>query len=197
MACRPLIDWIKTLPDLQKPPLHNLNQNDTQAFINYLEARNLTKSTIKGYKRGADVLTKVLRAASVGGLDLDRNYQPFSGLSIKPKQLSPLGIDDTILKDIYPIKTRAKLKVLIALHNLGLSTSEIASCRWKDVDLHGRTIYNYKGESYPMSLPFQAAYKELKSYTKVTEDSKLLTWKPSTVRTWKKFIKSKNINHNA
>ncbi len=188
-----LIDWIKTLPDLQKPPLHNLNQKDTRVFINYLEARNLTKSTIKGYKRGADVLTKVLRAASVGGLDLDCNYQPFSGLSIKPKQLSPLGIDDTILKDIYPMKTRAKLKVLVALHNLGMSTSEIASCRWKDIDLQARTIRNYNGKVYPISLSFQAAYTELEGLipTPINEDSKLLSWKPSTVRQWKHFIRNK------
>ena len=81
-----LLVWWHEREPAQRPPLDNLSQEDARAFLGWLEARGLSRSTMRGYRVGARALTKALRSASTSPTNLGTNYDPFREVSLSPLQ---------------------------------------------------------------------------------------------------------------
>ena len=187
-----LVSWWRNLPETKRPPLNNLSREDASAFISRLETKGLSRSTIKGYKRGADALTKVIRAAGFKSYTFDRSYEPFKGVNPQAKRHPKNKLDETVLETIQPVKTRAKLKVLVAMLELGLATSEACNCCWKDVREHGRELWTYRTARYPVNATLHAALAGWKAFFPdgVEDTSLILAWKPATAREWLKRVRT-------
>lgn len=187
-----LLAWWRDLPPAARPPLHNLTQDDARAFITALEQRGLARSTIKSYRVGADAMTRALRWAWLIPVGEDPHYRPFEMVYPKPKQRAVPEVDQVKLEALPEGLRRSKLKVLVALLELGLSVPEACSRKWGAIDPERRTLRRVTGEQVALGVPAlealealwwaQAKYRRDRYFT-------ALGWSPDSARRWLKKIK--------
>lgn len=117
-----LLSWWDTLDEEVRPPLGALDGDDAQVFVADLEAQGLSRTTIRGYRAGASVLTPALHELSASA---ETAYNPFKGVSLSPpKRVYEL---DPKLLGRQKRLTALRLELLVALSNLGVSVPEVCA----------------------------------------------------------------------
>lgn len=186
-----LLDWWHALEPSKRPPLDDLHGGNARSFINTLEKKGLSRSTIKGYRMGASALTKALRWGCREEDQATTTYDPFRDILPALTEHQPPQIDRAKLEAIGDIRTRAKLEALIALLDLGLSVPEACTRHWSDVSIERRVLTRYHLKRIEIHAEAIGALKELwKVSTKARQSSacRVLGWSPDTARRWLKTI---------
>lgn len=177
-----LLSWWRTLDPISRPPLGMLDTDDARAFLEHLEAQGLACSTVRGYRTGARVLTRALH-------DLDDSrkkgevYDAFKGVTIGPPK-RVYELDPKRLAQQKPT-VAAKLDLLIALLNLGMSVPEVCSRRRSDLALERRWLYGYKQRIVKLGARAVAAATTLINVTPPVRChgwTRLLGWNADTAR---------------
>ena len=77
-----LLTWWHEQDETLRPPLDNLSAVDAQGYLGWLEAQGLARSTIQGYRSGAQALTKALQGMRTLPIKFDASYDPFAGAKL-------------------------------------------------------------------------------------------------------------------
>ena len=147
-----LLSWWHTLDPVVRPPLDDLKESDARAFISYLEAQGLARSTMKGYRTGAAALSHALRACKMWPVTFDQSYAPFSEVypsSLKRPSHHLLSNDLKVrLGSATSPLTKARLELLLTMMALGMSLPEVCSRRWGDIN-QARPAYRRLSQTHP------------------------------------------------
>jgi hypothetical protein len=182
-----LLEWWHGLPKIQRPLLDNLNHKDGQAFIRYLEERGLARSTVKGYRSGARALVQAT-AWGVGNLERSSTltYDPFRFASRTPVPPKQPMVDPAKLV-LLAERVQVRIKVLLALMELGLSLPEVCDMYWSDVDVRKRYVVGYHKRLYTIHAHAAEVLSELWAIlprSLRSRDRRVLCWNPDTARRW-------------
>jgi integrase len=187
-----LLTWWRDLPPAMRPPLHQLTQDDAQAFVTSLEQRGLARSTIKSYRVGADAMTRALRWAWQIPVGEDPHYRPFEKVQPKPKRRAMPAVDQMKLEALPQGLRRIKLEVLLTLLDLGLSVPEACSQKWGSINLEKRTLWRVRGGKVALGVSALEALEKLwRAQAKYRRDGyyTALGWSPHSARRWLKKVR--------
>ena len=185
-----LLDWWHEREPALRPPLDRLTKEDAQTFLAWLEARGLSRLTIKGYRVGARALTKALRGASTSPTNLDTNYDPFREVSLSPlKRPQPwTDIDPAAIETLTP-RQRDRLELLLALLASGLSVPEACTRCWRHVQMRERRVVGYHHRTVRLNAAAVTALERLGEGVSEADwrgEVRLVGWSPATARRWLK-----------
>ena len=185
-----LLAWWCKQNELLRPPLDNLSVEDARTYLRWLESRGLARSTIRGYRSGAQALTKALRGMRTLPIKFDAGYDPFAGVQLSPAKKPLPQVSKAVLKTVTSPLTRARLELLLALLALGLSVPEICTRRWFEVDLKARFLFGYKQRKVHFGVPAVGAFENfLRLHKKEPPNyARVLGWNPDTARRWLKRV---------
>lgn len=158
-ACA-LLGWWHELGAPERPPLDDLNEADASAFLEALAQQGLARTTVRGYRSGASALTRALRAARTSPPTFDETYDPFRSVTPKPTRKPVPRVDQDHLKSLPPLP-RARLELLLALLDLGLSIPEVCTRDRRDVDRGRRFVVGYRGRCVTLGARAVGALAEL------------------------------------
>jgi site-specific recombinase XerD len=136
--------WWCTLPAHVQPPLERLTRDDAQAFIEHLKAEGLAFSTIKNYREGARAFLKIVFATKQRPSNFKHTYDPFRGTVLPKATKQRPEVSPAAIARYGKHRTQARLELLVALLELGMTVPEICSRTWVDVDLEQRRLYGYR-----------------------------------------------------
>ena len=188
-----LLSWWHAKDSSKRPPLDNLSAQDARDFLSSLERRGLARTTVKGYRSGADALTKALRGARTIPLKEDPTYTPFDGIYPRLEKREHPQIDADFLAALPSPLSRAKLELLAALLDLGMSVPEVCACIWRDVNLESRFLIGYKKRSIQFGVVAVMAFERLLSLSSTKLEGsfqRVLGWNADTARRWLKRVRS-------
>lgn len=182
-----LLAWWHEQDEVARPPLDNLSKEDARDYIASLERRGLARSTIRGYRSGASALTKALNAMRTLPVKFDPHYDPFAQARPTPVKKPLAQVSKEALAAIASPRARARLELLLALLDLGMTIPEICSRKWHDVNLKCRILYGYRQRFVKFGVPAVQAFEQLlKAQPHV--DPKgigwMLNWNADTARRW-------------
>ncbi len=175
-----LLAWWHLLDPATRPPLSALDAEDARAFLADLEAQGLARTTVRGYRAGASILTRALHDLSATPT---KTYNPFKGVSLSPpKRVYELDPD---LLGRQKRLTALRLELLVALLNLGMSVPEVCAARHSDLVLERRLLYGYRQRITRLGAKAVSAAVALVDATPATRRHgwmRLLGWNADTAR---------------
>jgi len=166
---------------------------DAHQFTKHLEKRGLAVSTQKNYRIGANALIKALSMTATTPPTKSTYPSPFQGLQYPRKPKKKLEIEPEKLQEVANPITRAKLGVLLALLDLGLSIPEACTRTWNDIDKTSLTLKGYH-QTFRMGVPVLEAIEHLTEETPQAKHysfQRIMKWKPEAARRWLKFLTRK------
>lgn len=190
-GAKALLDWWHTLSPVTRPALAQVVPQDLAGFLSFLAARNLTASTFKAYVIGAKALLRVIkvhpREAST--------YDPFKGLkSLKEHTARAKRVYDLSEAQLASLKLpkakEVKLRLLIALVNLGMTIPEVCSRTWANLILAEQFLEGYHQRQLRLGQQAQFALQQFKKYYPPQKSFyQLIPWSAETARKWVKRVR--------
>ena len=179
-----LLAWWHTLERHERPPLWDLSEADAREFLEHLESMDLARTTIKGYRTGAAAFSGWLRAYRSQPVAFDPSYQPFKNV-LPPRDKQQVLATELDLSALTSAKYRAKLGLLLALLDLGMSLPEACTRAWQDLDFLSRRLVGYRQRTVILGVEVLSALEELETFRPKRHGSqKLIGWTPATARKW-------------
>ena len=193
-----LLGWWHEQDKMLRPPLDNLSTEDVRAYLHWLESRSLARSTIRGYRSGAQALTKALRGMRTLPIKFDAGYDPFAGVQLSPAKKPLPQVSKAVLKTVASPLTRTRLELLLALLALGLSILEVCTRRWFEVNLKARFLLGYKQRKIHFGVPAAPAFKKFLRLHKKEPPNyvRVIGWTPDTARRWLRRVETLDTNTN-
>ena len=175
-----LLGWWHEQDAPDRPPLDALSGDDARAFGAALGAKGLARATVRGYRAGASAITKALRAARTLLPSFDERYNPFEGVQPERSKKGSVTLDARRLAQL-PAPARARLELLAALTDLGLSIPEVCTRTWRDLDRDRRFVLGYGGRCVTLGARAVRALETLERFqTGRCPFEKLLRWNADT-----------------
>ena len=194
-----LLAWWHEQDKTTRPPLDNLNAEDVGDYLRWLETQGLARSTMRGYRCGARALTKALHGARSLPVRFDPSYDPFMSVQLSRVKKPVLTVSKERLEQIESPLARARLELLLALLDLGMSVPEVCACRWFEVNLTNRTVLGYRQRLIRLGAPAVEALTQLlkaQPEPDLKSPKRMLGWNPDTARRWLKQVQSVEIEAN-